>query len=454
MKEHLKLVGAAFLFAVLFAFSPHVALAHGTSTSRLTVENGRELEVLVLLDRSMIGSVQPRATAAFAVPAGLHRVELRTRDGQSLLVRDVNLRQGEAAAVQLAARTGTVVVDNHAGTRLNVSVDGRAYGDVGSGEHRSLPLDVGAHRISLSYVQLGRERTLDTRSVQVQPGRTVTLAAEPVDFGLVSIDNHTGRQAELRIDGMPASRLGLNGSLALNEARELRLPLGRHDLVLVDARSGIELDRTALSTIAYRDHTWTAVAPRTGDLSLTNPLPMAVLVEVPGRADLTLGAGQSRTVVGLPVGVLMVGFHRLGGESLADLRVNVSAYEQARAMVPVPTVGVVEVSNRTGRSAFLRVDGRTTSTLRSGEAQRLSLVAGDHRVELVDERGRRLESRLVRVDRYVDQRLELGAPAVSCNLPRDGHEHQGASDHGGTVSSGTSDHWTGRDDASYYHQRP
>lgn len=454
MTEHLKLVGAAFLFAVLFAFSPHAARAHGSAPSLLSVDNGREIEVLVLVDRSWVGNVQPRAKATFSVASGQRRVELRTRDGQSLLVRDLSLLPGQAGAVQLAARTGVVVIDNHAGARLNVSVDGRALGDVGVGEHRTLPLDVGVHRISLSYVQLGRERVLESRSVQVHQGRATTLAAEPVDFGLVRIDNQTGRPAELRIDGMPASRLGLAGSFAVHESRELRLPLGRHDLALVDARSGVELDRMSFNTIAFRDHSWTAAAPRIGDLVLTNPLPMAVVVEVPGRGDLTLAAGQSRTLVGLPVGSMLVSVHRQGGETLADLRVAVAPYEQARLVVPVPTLGVVEVSNLTGRAAALHVDGRTISTLAAGQARRLSLTPGDHRVELLDDRGRRLESRLVRVDRYVDQRLELGAPAMSCDMPHDDHDHHGGSNHGASAHADGGDRWTGREGSSASHQRP
>jgi hypothetical protein len=450
MREQLKLVGTAFLLAVLFAFTPHAARAHGTSSSQLSVDNGRDVEALVLVDRAWIGSVKGRTRTTFTVAAGQHKVELRTRDGQSLLVQDLNLRPGQVGAVQLVARTGTVVIDNHTGTRLIVSVDGRATGDVDVGEHRNLPLDAGVHRISLSYVQLGRERVLETRSVQVQQGRSTTMAAEPVDFGLVRIDNHTGRQAELRIDGMPASRLGLTGSLAINESREVRLPLGRHDLVLVDARTGSELDRLSFNTIAFRDHSWTAAAPRIGDLVLTNPLPMAVLVEVPGRSDLTLAAGQSRTLVGLPVGSMLVSFHRLGGETLADLRVAVAPYEQARLVVPVPNMGVVEVTNHTGRGAIVRVDGRTTSTLQSGQAQRLSLSPGDHRVELVDERGRRLESRMVRIDRYVDQRLDLGAPALSCDMPHDGHDHYGSSGHSASSHVDSGDRWT----SSATHQRP
>jgi len=291
------------------------------------------------------------------------------------------------------APTGRLGVDNDAGTTLTLRVDGRMLATLRPGEERALTVGAGVHQVQASYVQLGVERTVLATQIRVEPGRRREIHLPAAVDTLMAVRNPLDRSVRLRVDGMDRGALGAFGSTRVAVAP------GPHTVELVlDGRS---VARETEYTQIYADNRWDPRVAMIGDLVVRNPLPIPVtLVAANGQAR-TVQAYGSTTFAGVGQGGFPLSVRRAdGGEVVAQLLPQVRAFVTTVAEVTPPRMGVVAVQSVARSSTRVFVDGRFLAALSPGTFQRLELTPGMHQVQVIDDRGRTLELRSLRIDRY------------------------------------------------------
>ena len=408
------------LIVAVLALIAAPAYAYG-ARGTLVVDNGRPDVVRVAVDGLTLGSVAPRTQSAYRLLPGVHDVELRGSAGDLIERSRVVLSPGAVATLVAAPPKGTIEIDNRSGDALKLSLDGASLGTLSSSDYRSVTVEAGRHTLVASYHQLGRDRVLTELRVDVGPSERASLLLRPIESGLVRVDNRTGLDATLRVDGVS------QGTLADGASREVKTALGRVSFELVS--SGRVLASTVTTVSPYADEAWRAEAPRTGDLSVANPLPVPVLVSVSGVATRTIDPYERATFSRIDVGAATVTAMRLDGAAIAYTTVEIRPYEARLWTIPAPKTGFVQLHNDEARSLRLYVDGRLETTLAPRQDLRLELAAGLHRVEAVDSAGRKVLSVTVDVDRYAVTELGLGgssrgyASADRRDRDDDRHDH-------------------------------
>jgi len=308
---------------------------------------------------------------------------------------------GSSRDTHVSQARGDLDLHNGAGTTLRVTLDGASVMDLYPGQDRALNLPAGWHHVTVTYRQLGRDRVLSSEDVNVYPGRVAVVRFAPVTEGLVRVDNSTGRDATVLVDGRPAARLPAGASA------EVVTSLGRVSIALVDQSR--TLDATSISVGAYQDLTWRAEAPRVGDLVVTNPNPVPVVVrDGLGRSVTIAGRAQVR-LSGEPVGLVNLEVRRQSGELIGRGKAQVLPYEVSAWSAPVPNDGLVSVRNDNRRPVTVWVDGARVSTLAPHEQVSLELSLGWRRVQIRDISGYLILDTRVNVDPYATRSLNSAA---------------------------------------------
>lgn len=388
-----------FLLAVLslFPLSASASGARGT----LVVHNQRDNEMIVAVDGGRLGVVPSSAELAFRLKTGAHDVSVRdNRSGEVVQQTRVVLGAGAVYTIVIPPSKAALEVRNGAGTTVRVSVNGSSSLELASGEARVLSLRPGQHAVSVTYRQLGRDRVLLTQQVALRGGDHQLIRLAPVDEGLVRVDNRTGRDATLVVDGRSMMRVPSGASV------EAPTMLGRVSLSLVD--NGRALASTSLAVGPYQDIIWRAEAPKTGDLLVQNPLPMPVLVQDSRGRVTTVAARSQARLLDLPVGHASLELRRATGEPLARLSAEVRPYDVSALTVPTPRDGLVAIINADNRPVSVYVDGVRTLSVAPRESARVLLSLGRHRVQIRDVSGRVVLDTGLVVDPFTTSTLSWG----------------------------------------------
>lgn len=407
----------AALAALVFTPSAQASAARGT----LVVVNQRNVDVLVIADGRAIGPVERGVDQAFRLSAGSHDVAISARGGELIQQSRIALAAGAVMTLVVAPANGAIDLYNGAGTSLVVTVDGQSSG-LASGQSRTLTLKPGEHRVRAVYTQLGRERVLSDERVVVSAGGRTKLRFAPVSEGLVSVENRTGREATLLVDGKPQA------TLRSGESTEVVTRLGRVSLTLSDR--GRTLAQTSLAVGAYQDLRWSAAAPAFGALLVSNPLPITVLVEDSRGRTVTVAAHGRVELSGLPVGLSTLTARRASGEQLGRVKMMVDPYDVGAWTVPAPTSGFVALSNRGGEPVNVWIDGARTLNLAPRSDASVNLSLGTHRVQVRDTAGRLVLDTRVSVSPY-DESLVAWSTGASPSHHGDSQDHGNSRDRHG-----------------------
>lgn len=366
----------------------------------LILDNMRSDSVQLILDRGSLGAIAGQTERSFRLPAGAHEATLLASDGRVVHSARFTLSAGAVYRVSLAPPTGKIEVENRAGTTLRLAVDGATH-TLHSGDRRSFTVKTGAHRVVATYEQLGRDRLLEERTVVVAPEGRERVLLNPATSGLVRVDNRTGRDALLRVDGRDV------GLMRNNESREVPTRLGRVSFTMESG--GRLLSQTSLAVGLYDDVIWTATAPRTGELVVQSPLPIPVrLVDSKGHSAMINAYGRV-TLSELDAGSFGFRIERTDGVEISHASVTIRPLETTRWTVPVPQVGVVQIINEERFTARILVDARAQGAVSPGQVERLALPIGTHSIELLDQHGRVVSRSRITIDRYQDAIMVLGA---------------------------------------------
>ncbi len=234
-------------------------------------------------------------------------------------------------------------------------------------------------------------------------------AAAPARAVRVVVDNRTGRKAEL-----------VQGRLAL-----ATLGPGERVILVLDPRAGVVEARVDGRLVGRLDprsspaRTWRLEAPDHARVEVRNPLPIPVVVDLPGMPSRVLRPGE-RLEVELPAGRVQLTFRRRTGEAIAVRTVAVDPFEGADLRVPPPAHGILVVVNPSDRPVRIVVDDGTSLVLQPGERRRIEVSPGRHAVRVHDVLHRPSPPRVVRtvyVDRYEESLLELAGPRAMVVRP-------------------------------------
>ena len=404
----------AALTGLFFSPSAHASAARGT----LVVVNQRNVDVLVIADGRSIGPVGAGTDQAYRLVAGSHDLQILGRSGDLIQQSRIAMAAGAVMTVVVAPASGAVELYNGAGTSLLVTVDGHSSA-LAEGQSRTLTLKPGEHRVRAVYNQLGRERILADQRVVLGAGDRTTVRFAPVSEGLVRVENRTGRDATLLVDGQS------QGLLQNGESTEAVTRLGRVTLTLSDR--GRTLSQTSLAVGPYQDLRWSAAAPAFGTLLINNPLPITVLVEDARGRTFTVSARGRVELSGLPIGLATVTATRASGELLGRVKLLVDPYDVGAWTVPAPTSGSVALSNRGGEPVSVWIDGARTVNLAPRADSTVTLSLGAHRVQIRDTAGRLVLDTRVSVSPY-DAALVAFSAGSSPSHHGSSHDHGNSRD--------------------------
>lgn len=244
-----------------------------------------------------------------------------------------------------------------------------------------------------------------------------------VRTGELQVQNHTRRTLDLYVDGAWWCSVTPGKSL-------ISLPQGDHRVRLeldgrLVKRASVDIDPWDISTVRVQ-------APDSASVRVVNPLPIDVIVELPYGGTHRIAADSSLVLDGMPVGTLDLKVRRVSGHALSSLSVDVDPWDGGSTRVRTPSTGLVELVNNESFDLAIYIDGTRYGRVDAGAARMVELGLGDHRVDLVDERGRydtTLYSRQIDVQRY---------SADSVRTP--GRASHGGRGHANSASCGSSGH--------------
>ncbi len=300
---------------------------------------------------------------------------------------------------QAWAGVAHIRVQNDRSSAVQVEIDRASAGAVPARSRQVLSTRPGTREV---LVRAPSGEVLYRAWHRSSPGETVSITLQAVDAPVL-VSNPLDRPVSILVDGVERATLGPWASARLDLAfgrRSLQLRLeGR---TLVSETLTVSADCHGLS--------WSPNPPRVGDLVVHNPLPIAVRLRLPsGREQVVAAYGQA-SFAGLSEGRLVVEARRVdGGEPIESLRVQVWAFDSARASVAPPRTGILALSNLRGRGLVrVEVDGVLRASLSPQSSQRIELSPGSHRIVLRDGHGREIERHQVVIDRYDPRSLEVG----------------------------------------------
>ncbi len=307
-------------------------------------------------------------------------------------------------AFPAAARpAGTLQLDNERFGSVSLTLDGRELGTVPADAQRDFRVPSGEHALR---VRSREGQVVLAQSVLVRPNGSTRVVVMP-DQGELTVRNATGRGGRLVIDGVD------RGPIDPGAVRSLRLRPGTFSVLI--RQSDRVLDSVNLSLRAGDRRSWVAQAPTVADMSLRNPLPVAVRVKVEGRPSVMLEPGDRELLRGLPVGRTDVQVFGPGERLLSRSELVIDPFDGASFLVPMPSDGPVRLVNMGDRSMDVLADGRLVATIAPRAEATIILPIG--RVELtLRERARNLVIRTdVRVEPFeeVTLRCDLGRSFVT-----------------------------------------
>jgi hypothetical protein len=255
-----------------------------------------------------------------------------------------------------------------------------------------------------------------------------------VRTGELQLQNHTRRTLDLYVDGTWWC------SVAPGRAT-ISLPEGDH-------RVRLELDGRLVKRASVDIDPWDASklhvdAPDSASVRVVNPLPIDVIVELPYGGTHRIAAESSLTLDGMPVGTLNLSVRRVSGHALSNLSVDVDAWDGGSTRVRKPSTGLVELVNNESFDLAIYIDGTRYGRVDAGAVRMVELGLGDHRVDLVDERGRydsTLYSRRVDVERYAAESVRTPGRASHSGRGHANSASCGSSNHSSHASRGHSGH--------------
>jgi hypothetical protein len=297
---------------------------------------------------------------------------------------------------------GRIVVQNHSGGTVNVSLTGQAPRTLGPWQSADLYGAPGEAFLRATYVQFGAERLLQTERLYLSPGRTVGVNLGAETTARVLVTNLAPYPAQLSIDGRPGE------TFSPGEARVISTHTGRVDLAML--AQGRTFDRTTLDLRAFEEPRWAAQAPRIGDLVVENPLPIPVqLVCEKGLARTVAPYGRT-TYVGVAAGPFHLTARRETGEFVDHVESEIRAGSSVRARVDAPRTGFVSLDSDHWLAAEVRIDGKRMTTLAPNAPARIEAAVGWHELRVTDTEGRVLLSTWIEVEPFELARVSFGLP--------------------------------------------
>lgn len=226
-----------------------------------------------------------------------------------------------------------------------------------------------------------------SQAAHVRPGQDARLVFE----------NDTGRLIQLFADGRPLATLApwdVDRVLVPGAARSIE--------ARVDGRGIARFSGPFTPDRVYR-----VLTPTTTDVMVTNPLPIAVLIQAPAQGfRQVLASGGSLVLHEMPVGTVELSALRLEGDLAVDVeRVTLGPWSDVTWTVDPPRLGVLQLVNRDHHAVRVLVDGVPVDRVEAGRVDFVELTVGRHRVEVLrlDPRGRPgalVYGATVFVDRY------------------------------------------------------
>lgn len=310
---------------------------------------------------------------------------------------------------QAWAGVARISVQNDRSAAVEVEIDRASAGAVPARSRQVLTIRPGTREV---LVRAPSGEVLYRAWHRAGPGEMVSVTLQAIDAPVLII-NPLDRPVSILVDGVERATLQPWASVRLDLAfgrRSLQLRLEGRTLVSETLTVGAD----------HRELAWSPNPPRIGDLVVHNPLPIAVRLRLPsGREQVVPAYGQA-SFPGLSEGRLVVEARRAdGGELIESLRVQVWAFDTARASVAPPRTGILALSNLRGRGLVgVEVDGVLRASLSPQTSQRIELSPGSHRVVLRDGHGREIERFHIVVDRFEPSAVEVGG--------RGSHERPGS----------------------------
>lgn len=157
---------------------------------------------------------------------------------------------------------------------------------------------------------------------------------------------------------------------------------------------------------------WRDYRPALADVTVVNPLPIAVMISADGFGARLVQPGGYTVFMNAPFGPLRVSATRRSGEWIDESVVSVRQ-EGARWQVRTPSVGLLHVDSDQGIPLRVLVDRVEQVCLSPYQAQTLQLPVGEHRVSVVDGRGRTYVDTWVVVDPFYDSWATANAPSYA-----------------------------------------
>lgn len=278
----------------------------------------------------------------------------------------------------LAAGAGEVVVENTASSNVRVMVDGKTVGALPAGKTGTYAVTPGSHEVVVAMGAFGESFPLQSQTVQVRVGQPASLTAVEPTVAPVRVQNHTGRDAVLYVNGEPGA------ALADGEQRILGLPLGDATVEL-RRPGGRLLDREQVEATAFVAATLVATLDF-GALRVHNPHEDALALRIAGENH-PIGPGQELLIDALPIGGTQVDLLLPSGLVYGQERLRVGAGKAETLRLAAPIDKALTLVSRLGERGEVFIDGVRHSVIEAGQRAQLDLAPGQHRVVVRDEAG-------------------------------------------------------------------
>ncbi|MFN7143368.1 MAG: hypothetical protein ACK4YP_06295 [Myxococcota bacterium] len=295
---------------------------------------------------------------------------------------------------------GRVLVTNHSGGAVTVTIGGGGTREIAAWQTVDLPVAAGETTLRATYRQFGAERLLQSDRLYVTPGRTTGVTLAPEDDARVLVHNDSPFYAQLFLDGRP------DASFAPGEARVVTTDVGRADLSLV--ANGRTLERQVLELRAFEERRWIVSPPRLGTLVVSNPHPIDVKLVAENGIVRTVPAYGTATFADLPPGELDVTARRATGEYIDREEAQIRPGATTAWRIDAPRTGFLTLDSDHYLGVDVKIDERRMTSISPDEVERLELSVGWHEVEVRDERGREILDTYIEVKPFEVARASFG----------------------------------------------
>jgi len=259
----------------------------------LIVWNQLPEDVAVAIDDQAIGTVAAGAHESFPdIATGQHRLQaVGTQSGHVRAVSRV-ARADKPVKWTLAVAAGRILVQNTSAERVQVEIDGALYDSVEPKLTKAFAnIPPGRHDVVVYGDESGVRHAYGTEVVE---GADVVVAVTP-PMGILMVDNLSGQDVEVRVDGESIGRLAAGAP-----PTPLAAPAGKR-LVQVERLGDRSVSGSELLISA--DHAIHLPVPRpTVRLVIVNQTDEALSVRIGDRVLTTVEAGSSVMEESVPPG--------------------------------------------------------------------------------------------------------------------------------------------------------